>query len=190
VSGKDIYFDRRAPSGSFWIDKLMHAATLNVEQDYPSIDVDPSGNLYVVWSDGRNQTSVGGPNPDNTWEIFFTWSKNGGASWAPEVKASMDSPGYNNFIDLNPRIEVNPWGNPYVAFTWHRTDIMVSRSCDGGSTWEAPVTAYTVPTDCFFFYAPNFALRPDGTAFIAYVDTRVNPGPDHPYMNLFLTRSE
>jgi hypothetical protein len=190
LTNKDIFFDYRGQATPWGTDKRVNPATVNVVQDYPAVTCDLNEVVYVSWVDGRNQSTVGGPNPPNTWQIFAAQSIDAGASWISEKKIPFNSPGYDSFADMNPRIQVSPWGNPYVAYVSKKEEIQVSKSCDGGGSWGSPVTAYTVPAGCFFFYAPVFVLPPSGTVFLTYVDTRINPGPDHPYNNLFLKRSE
>ena len=189
LSNRDIFFDLRPKAGSFGTDHMVNLPTLNVVQDHPAVSWDGVDGYYVAWVDGRDQTSLGGPNPDNTWEIFFAHSTNGGSTWIDETKVPVESPGYISYKDLNLRMQVSPWGNPYVAYGFNQTNIDVSRSCDLGITWQTPITAYTVPASCYFYYL-SLALRTDGAAFLTYTDTRVNPGPDHPYVNLFMKRSD
>jgi hypothetical protein len=189
LSDRDIYFDWRTNSTGFGADKMVNPPTLDAVQDYPAI-TNSGEEVYVAWVDGRNDGSIGGGNPSNTRELFFAHSFNVGDTWLDEAAIPIESPGFTNNFEMNPRIQASPWGNPYVAYWMKNSEAHISRSCDGGASWNPPVVAYTVPTDCYTTSLLNFSLATDGRAYIAYEDTRVNPGPDHPYINLFMSVSD
>jgi hypothetical protein len=188
LSNRDIFVDVRPAEGAFGTDHMVNPPTIDVVQDYPTVSRDGGMGVYVAWVDGRDQSDFGGPNPNNTWELFAARSADGSV-WTDEAKVPMESPGYNDFADMSPRMQGSMWGNPYIAYTFNRTNIDVTRSCDFGSNWQPLIVAYTVPTDCYFYYL-SLGLRVDGTSFLVYEDTRVNPGPDHPFLNLFMKRSD
>jgi len=89
----------------------------------PAIAVDPSGHLHVVWQDLT---------PGN-YEIYYTRSADGGATWTDSRRLSWTSG-----TSYNPSLAVDPSGNLYVA--WMDTapgnwEVYFKKSTDGGTTW-------------------------------------------------------
>jgi hypothetical protein len=187
TTGRDIFFDSHPEFGSFGADIQVSPPILEAEQDYPTIEAGAGTTLHAAWVDDRDAQSI---NPPFTNEIFYARSEDTGASWTFETKVPFDSPGYDNFADLVPEIQVSPWGNPYIVYQRDRERFDVSRSCDQGDTWQTPFTIYTVPTDSFFTNEMSFKMVPDGRLHLLYYDSRLHPGPSPEFYNLWLTRSE
>jgi len=125
---------------------------------YPAMAVDTSngprrGNLYLVWSDGRNGDA----------DIFFSRSTNGGQSWGSTGVRINDDPLGNGKDQFFPWISVDPTnGNIVVMFYDRRNDsknlildVYMARSTDGGDTFEPN---FKVNTE-------TFDPRNDGGAF-------------------------
>ena len=112
----------------------------------PAFAVSPlDGSLHVAWADYRNGDS----------DVYVTHSSDGGASWSAAERVN-DDPLRNGVDQIHPQIAVSPNGR--VALMWMDRrlpcpdetwipddhvgrenfclDTFMSRSFDGGSTWE------------------------------------------------------
>jgi hypothetical protein len=116
-------------------------------------------------------------------DAFVAWSDDG-ASWSTPVRINDDAIGYDDWL---PEVAAGADGCLYATWYDHRddpygsrTNVYVSRSCDGGATWAAaqPVTgAQGNFTTCGTNIAPNMgdymALASSGTALVpAWADAR------------------
>ncbi|MGH9774695.1 MAG: hypothetical protein ACRD50_07085 [Candidatus Acidiferrales bacterium] len=83
-----LYLAKSVDSGQTWILKLVYQAPANVSlaHVFPSIAVDPAGNLYIAFSDG-----VGS---------FLTSSTDGGEDWSTPVRVNAGA---------NAKTSVEPW---------------------------------------------------------------------------------
>ena len=89
------------------------------------IAVDSSGNIYVVWGD----------NTPGHFDVFFSRSTNGGATFSAPQNISNNPGGASGpqiAVDSNGNIDVVWFGNSPNA------DIFFSRSTDGGGSFSAP----------------------------------------------------
>ena len=84
----DIHFVRSADRGETW------SAPVRVNDDdagnqawqwFGTMSVAPNGRIDVVWNDTRN--AVDNPTPP-TSELFYSFSNDGGVTWAPNVPVS------------------------------------------------------------------------------------------------------
>lgn len=114
------------------------------------------GNIYVLWGDQRNGT-------DNT-DVFISRSTDGGNSWSAAMKVNQDNSGRQQFF---------PWmtidqttGFLYVVYydrrntTGNATDVYVSRSTDGGLTFQdfkVSNSSFTPSSSVFFGDYTNIA---------------------------------
>src|SRR6266566_4987267 len=130
----------------------------------PQIAVDSSGNINVVWQD----------NPPGTYQILFTRSSDGGATFSTPIAVSS-RPSYR------PQVAVDSAGNINVAWTEGFNgpfDVVFSRSSDGGATFTAPkVISYLSEVDLGF----RMALDSKGNLYAVW-DTQ-------PYGNIYLSHS-
>ncbi len=89
------------------------------------------GSVYINWSDQRNGA-------DNT-DIFFIKSTDGGRSWGPPLKVNADTGAHQQFFTWMSVDQST--GYIYIDYYDRRnttglaTDVYVSRSTDGGSTF-------------------------------------------------------
>lgn len=110
----------------------------------PSATTDrTSGDLYVVY---QGLDSLGAP------RIFFTKSKNAGATWSTPL-AVTDNPGTGVF---NPAVAVSPDGKRITASFYDQRDsngdttlcnLYLAQSEDGGTTWQPNLRLTSVTTD-------------------------------------------
>ncbi|UCF07897.1 MAG: exo-alpha-sialidase, partial [Thermoplasmata archaeon] len=134
----NIYFTNSTDGGASWGDGVLNHNDIRVDdspqgtvQEQPDMGVDFGGNIYVVWQDDR----------DGDWDIYFSYSTDGGTTWGDgllnnnDVRINDDGAGN---IQQNPSIAVAPSGAIYVVWQDDRDgdlDIYFSYSTDGGTTW-------------------------------------------------------
>jgi len=120
----EIYYKQSNDEGQTWT--LPKRLTWNsLDSSSPSLAVDSSDNLHLVWSD----------NSPGSIEIYYKKSTDGGISWTANKRITWMS-----MIQLGPKIAVDSSDNPHVV--WHDAlpgsgDIYYKRSEDEGATWEA-----------------------------------------------------
>jgi len=126
----------------------------------PSIAVDKSGgvydgNLYVIWRDRRN----------GDYDIFVSTSTDSGITWSADVRVDNAPVAVYSY---NPSIAVDDGGAVYVAWDDNRNssnNIYISRSDDGGITWNPDVQ---VSTPGASHANPSIATFGSGTIYIAW----------------------
>lgn len=79
----DIFFTRSLDRGETWSEPVrVNDDSGFAMQFFPSMAVDSSGTIHVIWGDKRNDPwGVG-------YDIYYTYSTDGGASWAPNERVS------------------------------------------------------------------------------------------------------
>jgi len=125
----------------------------------PSIAVDTSGNINIVWMDCRDGF--------DTEDIYFSRSTDEGLTWSPSVKVNDELPG--NCI--NPSLDVDASGNLYVAWEqeWDE-NVYFSMSVDSGETWTEDVR---VNEDTPEHHGnPSLAADTDGNIYVTWTDAR------------------
>lgn len=132
----------------------------------------PDGTLYVVWADGDN--------------IAFTYSKDGGETFAPSKEVLDVAPLYFKISNVDrangfPQIALNPKTNRlFVSWSDYRNgdvDIFVSTSDDRGTSWSPAVRVNSDPvhngSDQFFQW---LSIDPvTGTVYVLFYDRRGDP---------------
>lgn len=116
-----IWFTRSSDGGkSFSPPKVISRTGFS---DAPAIAAEGNGNLYVVWAS----------NAPGNFEIFFTRSANGGASFTPVLNISQ-----SRLLSGHPAIATDGRGNVYVAWadkTRGKHDIFFRHSSDRGDSF-------------------------------------------------------
>jgi len=177
---RNIRFSFSSDGGATWSAPTVLATGCLVKA-VPAVAA--NGDLHVVWYDcnaGIRQ--------------LVRKSTNGGLSFSPPVAAASGltappSPLFGSNFRVNaafPVIATDPTDANRVYVAWSsnngasQTDVFVSRSLNGGSTWSAPLRvnddAPGNPRDQFF---PWIAVDGDGTVRLMWGDDRldsVNPG--------------
>jgi hypothetical protein len=155
----DIYFSYR-PAGGSWGSNVRvddDAGTASVGN--PSIVVDPSGNAYAVWTDGR----TGGG------DIYFAYRPAGG-SWGTNVGVNDDE---GTAYQAAPSIAVDASGNAYALWKDGRNDfgdIYFAYRPAGGS-WATNVKVNDDPGTAWQA-DPSIAVDPSGNAYAVWQDYR------------------
>jgi len=131
----DIYYSNSIDGGATWSSSIrIDNAFLGQPSYEPSVAVDKSGglydgNIYVVLRDARNSDS----------DIFVTVSTDGGTTWSADVRIDNAPAAVSS---ARPSIVVDDGGLVYAVWDDPRSgsnQIYISRSDDGGSTWNPDV---------------------------------------------------
>ncbi|MGA3058410.1 MAG: hypothetical protein ABSE70_10320 [Candidatus Limnocylindrales bacterium] len=161
----DIYFSSRDPSTGAWSSEIkLNTDAGTSSQRAPSIAVDGSGNVYVVWADDR----AGSTDTD----IYF--AKRTGSTWGANTKVS-------NATDVSvgdqPRIAVTSGGMAVAVWVDKRSgqaNVYSARLAVGATAWS---TNYKVTSDTSAEKAaPDVALSANGTAYAVWRDDQSNAG--------------
>jgi len=134
-----IRFSKSTDGGTTWSAPVNITTSIGGTyylQQYPSIAIDNSNNLYVVWN-GR----YSGSSPGSLYHIRFSKSTDGGTTWSAPINISTLTTAYDQ---LNPCIALDNADNLRVV--WYgravaaiaQTQIRYTASTNGGATWSAP----------------------------------------------------
>lgn len=160
-----IYVDKSTNGGGTWGRDVAAATThagfgsdigcVGGRSQGPAhaLKVGPSGALYLVYAD---------PVANRGFDVLFTKSTNGGASWSAPVRLNDDAGAADQF---HPTLSVESNGSGgdkvTVSFYDRRDDaqnclahVYYTRSTDGGATWTGNVRVTTAPS--------NFDGNPNG----------------------------
>ena len=149
----DIFFSRSSDGGATF-STPENLSNDPGDSENPQIVVDSSGNINVVWQD----------NTPGNWQILFTRSSDGGATFSTPKNISNDPRGAGN-----PYMAVDSGGNINVAWVSSPTVlpniISFSRSSDGGATFSPPIALSTSPSG-----GPQVAVDSAGNINVAWKD--------------------
>src|SRR2546422_976056 len=149
----DIFFSRSSDGGATF-STPENLSNDPGDSENPQIVVDSTGNINVVWQD----------NTPGNWQILFTRSSDGGATFSTPKNISNDPRGAGN-----PYMAVDSGGNINVAWVSSPTVlpniISFSRSSDGGATFSTPIALSTRPSG-----GPQVAVDSAGNINVAWRD--------------------
>jgi pimeloyl-ACP methyl ester carboxylesterase len=167
ATNTDIYFSSRNPTTGVWAaeTKVNTDTGTTTMQRTPSIAIDGSNNLYVVWADDRN-TSTG-------TDIYF--AKRTGTTWSANIKVNADT---GNAAQSSPRIAVDSAG--VAVAVWYdprssQVNIYSARLAAGSTTWSTNYNV-TAASTAAVKAAPDVAVASDGTAWATWQDNRSGGG--------------
>jgi hypothetical protein len=182
----DIYFASSVNRGVTWSSSIRvtddSGGAMQLE---PAIAVGSGAKVFLVWQDYRNDSGDQG-----NWDIYFSRSSNGGATWSANVKISDDT---GRDWQGHPAIAAGPEGNLYVA--WHDGrgvhsgtgfDIHLARSTNEGGVW-GPSVKLNDDASTYSQYGPVVAAGRDGAVYAAWHDFRYGIFDNTP--NIYTTRS-
>jgi hypothetical protein len=135
-------------------EKHTIAPSVDMLSHWPAIDVDAAGNVYIAWDEGGNGGREAG--------VWYSYSTDGGRTWAPEARVDTDS-----------RTDIWPWiavGDPgRVAVAWFGNDAEVPDHDAEAATepWNVYVAQTLTGLGCAKSTAPGFRV------------TRATPEPFH-----------
>lgn len=151
--------------GITWNQALFSGTPYSRDSD-PGLTVDINGNFYAVVLSYTGSTNE----PDG---LFVFRSTNGGASWEPPVTVIDSVQGVFEDKELIScdRSGGLYTGNLYVAWTrFYNTQILLSRSTDGGNSFIGPVTV----SDINGVQWPVPCVGPNSEVYVAWV--QYSPG--------------
>ena len=120
VAGESsVLFSRSTDGGANWSPVTrIDDSTVPLNTTYlPAVGVAPNGRVDVVWYDFRQGN---GYSPD----VYYTYSSDGGATWAPNVRATDRSINYALGVSGNSDVRQPPSvasANAYAAIGWADT---------------------------------------------------------------------
>ncbi|MBL4847580.1 MAG: exo-alpha-sialidase [Planctomycetes bacterium] len=165
----DIYVARSSDEGATWsAGARVDDATGTRAQRSASLAIDSSGNLSCAWIDTRNRWSD---------DVYVTQSTDGGVTWSANTRPN-DDPGRQTDVAL----ALTQSGLVACLYTDSRnyhlnldvtnTDVFVSSSGDGGSTWGADLSP-VVDGSFRSQNTPSLAGGLGNTLFAAWRDERL-----------------
>ena len=113
----DIVVQRSTDDGVTWSEPLAIDDAKPEEfvtSFYPQLNVAPNGRLDAVWQDNRGLA-------DNRYHVRYSYSTDGGQTWAPNVQVSDQPLNFNLGISWNSDLRYPPGvasANQYAAFGW------------------------------------------------------------------------
>ncbi len=173
-----ILFSRSTDDGDTW----SAPVEISSHQGLPRDDngavegftgaVAPNGTLYVAWTDGDN--------------IAFTYSKDGGKTFAPSKEVLDVAPLYFKISSVDrangfPQLALDPKsGRLFVSWSDYRNgdvDIFVSTSEDGGVSWSSAVRVNSdvLHDGCDQFFQWLAVDPVTGAAYVTFYDRRNDP---------------
>ena len=117
ASRADIVVQRSTDNGVTWTDPVAINDDNPRDQYtnfYPQLDVAPNGRVDVIWQDNREQT-------DYLVEVRYTYSTDGGATWAPNMGVTDQKIDFYPGISFNSDIRQPPGvasTNAFAAIAW------------------------------------------------------------------------
>lgn len=123
-SDREIYFAYRPAGGSWGTNERINDVPDEYDRSSPTIAVDPNGNAYATWIDGRNGDGL----------IVYGAYRPAGSSW--ETDERIDPFGSSSNYD--PVVAMDDAGNVYAA--WQDVDVeynlrFATRPAGSGGSW-------------------------------------------------------
>lgn len=124
----NIFFKSSTDGGKTWgkLLQLNDDANPSVDHYYPGISVAPNGRIDVAWIDFRSTLSFDPTATTKTeqfWDLYYTYSTDGGKTWARNMRISDRSMNKNEGYTVNDNYGLmGPAGvkstNDVVYFAW------------------------------------------------------------------------
>lgn len=126
----DIWVTSSPDGGASWTAPVLVSDTAAPRSKGPVISVSSSGRVDVAWADGRNW--IGTPNLGG--DFYYSFSTDGGASFAPNIRLTAETARYNGSAEINSNrfMGIASWGNEtWVSYAQDRhqdewTDVFVN----------------------------------------------------------------
>jgi hypothetical protein len=151
----EIYYSTSSDGGATWSTPVNISHTILAESSNSDIAVDNSGNICVVWQD----YAMG------NWEIYYSTSSDGGATWSTPVNISK-----NARVSAQPAIAMDNSGNLHVVWQDNSPthwEIYYATSTDGGATWSTPVI---ITGDDYISEYPDIAIDSSSNLHVVWQD--------------------
>lgn len=181
----DIFYKCWNTSSSSWTITEVVSTESTAESFYPSLAVDSSGNIHIVWSDLTNYIGSG-----SDFDIFYKCWNASSSVWTTTEVVSTESTGDSEFVSL----AVDSFNNVHI--TWNDrtnyagsgsdTDIFYKRWDASSSTWT---TTEVVSTESTLSSAvPSLAVDFVGNVHIAWYDSTDYDGAGEFDFDIFYKR--
>ncbi|HEQ79236.1 MAG TPA: hypothetical protein ENN76_03105, partial [Euryarchaeota archaeon] len=160
-----IFSAMSSNGGASFFSGVQVSDSLDNARDSPDIAVGGNGYVYIVWYDNRNYF---GPPPGSDFDIYFSRSTNGGATFSPNVRIEDNPEGLDSY---SPKVASDDAGRVYVVWD-QNSQIMFSKSNDGGVTFSKDLLI-TNDLEDVSHQAPFIVVSKDGqTILVSWSDYR------------------
>jgi hypothetical protein len=138
----DVFYSRSTDMGAtFTAPVRLSGDSAKHSQDFPSIAVDSSDNIYIAFIDNRDLRN----GLSNAAQLYFTKSTDGGSNFSPAIRASNMPDGVGGSCECcNTSIAATGNGHVYISFRSDindRRDIFIARSLNGGLSFDTAIPA-------------------------------------------------
>ncbi len=146
------------------------------------VAVDNNGTVYVAYYDSGDDGWLSG-----TFNVMIARSVNGGVNFTEPTKIAeareldyvLQPTRFRAWSSMFPMIAVGPEGNVYAVFAVNPegpddSDIVFTRSTDGGRTWSELIEVNDDRTENDQFF-PCIAVDPNGVIHVIFGDRRDDP---------------
>ena len=144
-----------------------------------SIKVGPSGNVYVAWTDRRNE---------GISDVYFARSTNGGRTFSENIRVNdtpEQSQGYPEMALDEDEVIYVVWNDTRNLYKKNRRDVFMARSTNQGESFEPEIRINDakIASEFEYFY-PTITAWGKGHVAIAWEDKRKGT------YDVYLTRSD
>lgn len=144
ANSPDVFYSRGTKHGTEWTQPVDISQDGQIAtQDFASIAVDSSGNVYVAWVDNREVPQGKSMND----HIYITRSFNGGMTWDAPRRAEKNPGAIGGSCECcRTAIAASADGDLYIVYRTNMEnirDIFVARSTDKGETFEESIRVQT-----------------------------------------------
>ncbi len=175
----DIWYARSEDNGSSFLDKVRvdDTGTGFSNQSSPSIAVNATGSIFIVWSDDRSGEIL---------RIYISRSDDNGSTFSSNVQVPPSGTNAQYTPDIaiaNDTIFV-VWAEAVNTVSGFAPKIFVSRSFDWGVSFEAPLRIDSTGTAFSLLQSPRISARNE-SVLVVWQDTRA----DENYYDIFAALS-
>lgn len=182
---EDVYVTKSVDNGQIFGANVLVNDVTDIDQEEPDIQVDSSGNIFVVWKDWRDDLDRANAPYDN--HIYLAKSTDGGATYSASVKITDEYMQAKDGFVYPPHVAVNA---NEIHVVWHDsragyTNAYYDYSSDGGQTFSTD-TVISSDTQSVSHSLPRIDLDAQGVPNIVWIDKR--NGNDK--YDVFFTKTE
>ncbi|MBD3867575.1 MAG: exo-alpha-sialidase [Acidobacteria bacterium] len=164
----DVYVHRSTDDGVTWLpaERADTDGAGGAESSFGGLVATTGGDFFTAWSDRRDDAGRG----ENLYGIVYS----DGVGFAlSDARIDSDAGVASAATLQEPVVASDGATGVYVAFSGrghgHEHDIWVTRSADGGYTFDSAVRASTTPAGDRVQFVPYLAATPDGNVYLAWL---------------------